>query len=927
MEQGMSSLRKNLPPVYLVLALAAVTAAVAILWDGDEDRIDGASRAGPTESGSQVLSGERLDRKDADLPESSEIEDAAEREKIIEKGIVLAGRVTDKATGEPVTAFDFMLREYMDGMFPGYVVIHETVRHAEGKFRFHLAKAGKYVLNVISSVHRETCIKELDVPEPSGVADLEVQLDPGLWPRGKVIDESTGEPVANALVLTTQWWSAHPMNERGYNWTHTPMLVQLGKSGASCPNTRTDEEGRFLLSGLYERSWDIVAVHPDYALGAVKREADTGDGVEIFVTPGYRVSGTVRDDSGKLLPGVLIEISGDLTRLKRPALTDGKGRYRTAPMKSGEVRLHAGPPFWDESPGTDFTPETKSAILVDKDLEINFGLLPGHVRWTGTCHDFDGTPLKNAVIDLSPDRSSPWPPGLVAVPRRSTSDENGRFEFTKLLEGRYKVEIGLSRWSSDIPIETVTLPSGEHVEQDLRLPGGAIRGTFIDGTTGKPVSRTGTIYARGKRMSRNSPASRKTRSSRIGPEGRFFLKGLEEGLYWLEAQIQGYANKTIQNVEMRKDQFIDDFEIIIFQGGTLRIQLRSFLPLLKRDIGFTIQKDGEIAGACRLDLDENGNCDESYLLEAGRYAIHLEIEGIGVVTRDVEIFPNATANLIFEKDAIETAAKRVDVTGTLTFPDGSPVAGKTVVLEPIPYPGMDDSYKDTKWIKTDENGCFSAEGLRHGMWWPLVMEGNAKRRYPYLVIPSDAESPRKIDLLLPRGRVRGTILDGRTGYAFLPDGPSWMVSIRALGERISLCSDQGRQPPQFDLFGIPEGNYRLTAKSTEDHAEFISKPFFLAEGGTLDLGVITLGPTGCLLLRIIDSDGEPVKGATIMCSDRELPRDRSSGRLSGRFQYEGLPFGKYSLVIKAKGFREAALTVDLQAGHPGEELVVLERDE
>ena len=138
-------------------------------------------------------------------------------------------------------------------------IITETVRHKEGRFSIPQEKGGQYGLSFNSPCHTRSPVTQLDVPEDTGLSDLEFYLDPGLRISGRVVDDATGRPVKGALVASARY----------PRYSNLVSLFFLGRD-AAFPNVTTDEAGCFTLAGLEERDTRITAVHDRYAEGSVE---------------------------------------------------------------------------------------------------------------------------------------------------------------------------------------------------------------------------------------------------------------------------------------------------------------------------------------------------------------------------------------------------------------------------------------------------------------------------------------------------------------------------------------------------------------------------------------------------------------------------------------------------------------------------------
>lgn len=188
---------------------------------------------------------------------------------------------------------------------------------------------------------------------------------------------------------------------------------------------------------------------------------------------------------------------------------------------------------------------------------------------------------------------------------------------------------------------------------------------------------------------------------------------------------------------------------------------------------------------------------------------------------------------------------------------------------------------------------------------PMVMELDA------------AQIPRTIDL--PRGSsVSGRVLDAR-GHPIEGAAVEAIVAIGKLPRGLRRHARSSRAGT-FVLRGIPAG--RLQLKLTKsDRATVVRGIEAHIEGHRdVDAGDITLRASRQIALRVIDSDGQPVDGATV----------RVTGGPSGMTGAEGVvrigsvtAEDDVTAIVAAKGFRTAEIEVGVEAKFPLE--VVLSR--
>ena len=407
--------------VGLLLLVGAVYSLGIVLQTDPRDE----TAFGPTDPRRvETLDIESVAGAEAPSPRTGE---ETERCALPETGPRLTGRVIDRGTGAPIPEFHMTLFGPEEGRGYWTPRVEETLRDEEGAFRIPLPGAGTYRLEVRSARHLPEVLHRVLLSGDVGGPDLEIAMDPGMTLRGRVIHRATGRPVAGALVGT----------DRG-----TPRSVFDAGPGFGDPLaagetayeviSRTDEAGRFALSGLEPGLQRIGAVLPGLAQGCVERDpaqGDPGEPLEIFLDEGHRISGRAFTDDGRPLPGLAIHVQGAASPLHRIVTTEDDGRFRTEGMGRGEIFLWTDP-LDDPFSGASFTPEMKRVVMAGSDREVRFAVdEPEYVRWRGTARDGSGAPLARGALLINPLADNPWPAERFAefmTSRRVALDERGR---------------------------------------------------------------------------------------------------------------------------------------------------------------------------------------------------------------------------------------------------------------------------------------------------------------------------------------------------------------------------------------------------------------------------------------------------------------------------------------------------------------------
>lgn len=216
----------------------------------------------------------------------------------------------------------------------------------------------------------------------------------------------------------------------------------------------------------------------------------------------------------------------------------------------------------------------------------------------------------------------------------------------------------------------------------------------------------------------------------------------------------------------------------------------------------------------------------------------------------------------------QTLRSPFTVLGSLTFTDGSPVQGARlfVFAEQVPRLDKNETYRyiERRQIyeacRSDARGEFRPRNLLPGQWRIDVHLDDGGRPFlPYVIIPVDPPDPFRIDLVVPRGSVSGTLFDEGTHLPIEADFTEWFFLVRDCDTGRVAAELNNHIGTDFRVSAVPAGKLLLEARAS-GFDDYRSKAFTLAAGQDLNLGSIDMVRTsrfGSLLLSIVDLDGEP----------------------------------------------------------------------
>jgi protocatechuate 3,4-dioxygenase beta subunit len=218
----------------------------------------------------------------------------------------------------------------------------------------------------------------------------------------------------------------------------------------------TDAEGRFVINADSPGDY-LINVRDAHFLDTSFRVSAPAKDVQLSLSPGASVAGTVVDSRGLPLAGWLVEVlppeEGATGRL-RSGGTDATGRFLLQGIAPGRYRLRAS----EESPGIKHRVWRTVEVTAGTRAEVELRMPPERTL-SGLVLDDAGQPLKEAKVwvvprDMPDDRPSPMPVG-----------KDGRFTLRGLTEPEY--DVCVYGWDHDFAPERSK--GGVPAEDSLRI--------------------------------------------------------------------------------------------------------------------------------------------------------------------------------------------------------------------------------------------------------------------------------------------------------------------------------------------------------------------------------------------------------------------------------------------------------------------------
>jgi hypothetical protein len=581
----------------------------------------------------------------------------APRAKEIDLGVItltagadLGGVVRDKE-GHPVAGAEVTVESSDPLLSLMARLAGEPLRRttdATGGFTFEDLQPGKAVdLAVEKAGYSRAARHAVAVPPEEPVI---VILSAAVSVSGRVTDRS-GKPVEQARIA----------------------LRTAGEAAEHAATTGGD--GSFRLKDVAPGRASISASAPGYGPAEVRglTVSERGlTGVELVLAPEATVDGQVTGPDGAPVAGATVTVAGS-AGTPATAATDGDGHYRLAGLDPDTVRVTATHP--------ELAPASRQADLKPGENEVDLAFEDGFAV-SGGVSDPERKPVPGAHVTLTPlDKARP---GLQA-----DSGEDGAFSFPRVPPGSYRLAGEKEGLAPAVLPSEVRVSTSEVTDLRLELSaGGSITGRLI-GLSDDEIARLD-LSAVNPKVGR--------RTGRVEAGKRFRFDHLPSGPWYVLASVGTDGRRATGRTAL--DPGASEASLDLTFTGDLTLTGRALLgggPAA----GLTVLLSGLRSGGT-TQSDSAGSFRFTGL-EAGTYRLTLLDPERGM--RHGE-----TVEISADRDLVIQLPTGV-VTGAAVGPEGTPLAGVTVTLEPAGPGGAAPAV-----ALTDSSGRFGFSGVAEGAY-------------------------------------------------------------------------------------------------------------------------------------------------------------------------------------------------------------------
>ena len=796
----------------------------------------------------------------------------------------------------------------------------QTVRTgADGRYRLAGLPQGAYRLTFDERTFVLLDRRQVEVA-PGEVKMLDVALTPAVTLVGRVSDEK-GQPVSGARGSI----AAGAESRMGM------ILRVMARDGENQPAFISGPDGTFRATRLPPGTNQRLTVqHPEFDRRVVPG-VDLVPGLprplslDIVLSPGFIVSGSVKDKEGKPLEGARVGLTRAVTMTGgrggnvmsfssvdsvRPLSdTDFEGKFEFKGLSAGDYDVavtKAG-----------FTRNTMTAVKAgDGGSPLEVVLSPG-ATLSGRLVQPNGQTVTGYTVNARPASPGQTSSSTMLGGRNAFNaqvDADGSFLLDGLVPGSaYDISIfGPGEFRGDPKKKGVVAPAAD---VDIEVAGrGRIAGRVLDAATGAPVTDFEAAYtpARGGGMVVvfRGPGDNERRTPFSSPDGSFSFEEVPPGNFDVTVWARTYQQARTGGITVAAGE-TKTVEVKAARGLAIRGRVVDAKTGRGIQDATVSASDGGAPGAGMFIMDASGA--SGALTDAdGRFEITDQGPGSYQVSARHTSFSEGSARVVLEdKDgAVDVPLHSGGtIAGVVLSSQGAPLSGAEVALQGGGDSGGVRFGMEGQGTLTDAVGRFRFEHLTAGRY--KVGATLRSEASPLVEIPLGAGDVREdIRLSLDGGATVRGVVKG------LPENERGGISVGAQGADY-FANSRTNADGSFEFAGVPKGTLMLRATAGEmvlGSSRTATREVVIAEG-QLEVMAEILFEDGLSISGTVTRAGVPVSGARINAFGSATGR-QASGRAdeSGAFRLSGLEAGRTTVMAFSENFgAQARQTVELSA--------------
>ena len=812
---------------------------------------------------------------------------------------------------------------------------------SDGRFQFCAVPVGRpLTVTTEESPFARHFGEDLE-PSPGERVDVSINLQIGGTVRGRIVDEA-GATVAGADVEAL-----------GREF--------FGNPSADLRETKSDDEGRYVLEGLTPgRVW-LKVEHDDYRekLGSPFDLADGEilEAPDVILDAGLAIAGIIKFPDGRPAVGAKVEIDPDLAENLTGSpmdprafagadgddLTDEAGAFRITGVGEGPWTVTVELEVADESRPKASGRWTAFEALLRAPMDDMAITLEAPVILAGSVVDTSAQPVVEFAVEGTRSGSQ-WYMPPSETKSESFESEDGQFVLSGLRSGDWTFTVTADGMARSKKLN-LTLPTEKSASFVLSRP--VVLAGRVTDPNGEPIGGAEI----GKELEGAEVISAMQGrgdwpTTTTDDEGNFELEGVQPGAGSIVAKKDGWAQSEGFAYELAEGESARDIVLALRKGGTIT--------------GEVFDADGEPAAGCMVivqiptleerrftNADPSGRFEESGLMP-GSYQVQafpgitsFESGDGGGLDQVALMKALKMASVKLEDGQTEHVvlgsppAEPVRLRGTVTLA-GEPIADSIVSFVQSAGGGLEG----LKITNTKEDGSFDLTLDAPGEYLVTVqsqgvpgMQNSVEFRR---TIPGAEEHELKIEM--PLGRI--------TGHVVGPDGtpaPSARVTLsmqsgQVFGTIMGGQYDETRTDAegQYEIAYVRPGTYAIAAGGSylggmlgkEPGLGRTVKTIEVAKDGSETVDFQLEAP-GHLHGIVRDAAGKPVADASIFVRDEkgrlvELFSFQATNS-SGKFEIDDLGPGEYTVTARTNVLASATdTTVQVRSGKTTEATVAVD---
>jgi len=763
---------------------------------------------------------------------------------VVLRGSAPVAGVVRNAKGDPIAGAQVFSYESGGGSSD------QSVSDLEGRFRHDGYPEGSSLTMRVSAQGYAYKEKSVKAPAP----EVAVVLGTAGTIRGRVEDAETKLPIENFRV---GWGTPRPISVRSY-----------GERDFQSP------DGVFELADAAPGKVQVGASAPGYleeqSAAMEIGDGETKEGIVISLKKGRTVTGRVldplrgagvanatvswREEGSGDARGIMYTQGGVFADVPNASATDADGGFHYEGVPSGKLVFSASHPDYLEATKT---LDTAAGSSVDLVLSIG-GSIAGQVVGR------DGrNPLPGAVVSVQEQGAS----RSVWTGDDARTDASGRFEFSHLKEGRYRLSARDASGRAP-PRDVVLGPDQRVADAVLELASGALVRGRVGGVAPEDLSAV--------RISANSSGFQT--SAPVGEDGQFVLRDVPPGVLrvgaWTPFPSMRSTSKTVEVPEGAAEVPVE----IVFEGGS-RLTGRVFRGE-KGIPGLFVNATPEPAapGSVRVSAQTDEN---------GRYALEGLTDGPKRLTVGDENFSLSRVVTVSGDSSADFVLRGVSLSGLVTdAASGEPIKDVEVRAQAGKVPS------DSRHGVSDSQGRYAIDDLEAASYEVTAQHRGYQQKTQAVPVEDSAV---ELDIALTRGTglsIRGT--DGLTGLPLRSLTVTALSSTGAVAFGASVSLDASGQG---EVSSLAPGRYALYVSSTGYAPRVL--PAVDVPSPTLALamtpgGTVEIRTAVSLSGRILDAAGAPY-------APNPWRLDGSVNLAPPVVAWEHFPPGSYQLVVNGPG--------------------------